>query len=70
MIDRAVIRVALAVAGVIPVAAVLVVVAAAGVPAVAAAAIGAATPLAIAAAYFLLSARQIRPRRPLAAHNG
>jgi hypothetical protein len=69
-LPRALIRLGLGVAGVVPTAAVLVVAASVGAPAVAVALLVAATSLAIAATYFAFSARQIWPRRPLASDNG
>ncbi|MEA2441385.1 MAG: hypothetical protein QOH76_2809 [Thermoleophilaceae bacterium] len=70
MLPRALIRLGLGVAGVVPTAAVLIVAASVGAPAVAVALLVAATSLAIAATYFAFSARQIWPRRPLATDNG
>jgi hypothetical protein len=70
MLGRALLKLALGVTGVLPTAAVLIVAASVGTPAVVVALLVAATSLAIASTYFALSARHIRPRRPLATDNG
>jgi hypothetical protein len=70
MLGRVLLKLALGVTGVLPTAAVLIVAASVGVPAVVVALLVAATSLGIASTYFALSARHIRPRRPLVTDNG